>query len=148
MERKIFCQRRGMNSRKFIPFVKEKKLELVSKGSLDSSDGEIIDQGTLGKLKYEIYKRGTIKITSDDNTLVFKKDINIFENEVRGLNFDSMLNTPSSVNPQIIKGSGDNDHLVFSKVNGDIEISLKKREFSSIETLHNIIAKGKKKLSS
>jgi hypothetical protein len=113
----------------------------ISSLKKDKSLGvDIIDQGIFGDLNYTIYKRGVIKISSDESDLVFKKDINLFENEIANIDFESM------VEPIIIKGSGDNDHLVFSKINNDIKISLKGRVFSSVEILCDIISKGKKKL--
>jgi hypothetical protein len=133
---------------KVIPFGKKKETiidpasgpKLTSRGPQQSSEGAIVDYGTLGDFDYEIYKRGVIRIFG--KKLEFKKDINLFENEIDKLDFGSMTEGSEI----IIKGSGDNDHLVFKKVNGDIDIVLKKREFSAIETLRKVLSKGKDKL--
>jgi len=114
---------------------------LQSKGSKKTLEGDILDYGTLGSLNYEIYKRGVIKIFDKADDLVFKKDINLFETEIVGIDFENM------VDAIVIKGSGDNDHLVFTKVDGDIEMSLKKRGFPAIETLRSALTKGKKLLN-
>jgi hypothetical protein len=124
---------------KFIPFKKKTKgPEMNSQGPTTSPDGNILDHGTLGDGNYEIYKRGVIKIFKDD--LVFKKDINLFDKEVSAIDFENLQD------PFIMKGSGDNDNLVFSKVEGDIQITLKKRGFKGIETLQAVLNKGKKLL--
>lgn len=114
---------------------------LQSKGSKKSSEGDILDHGTLGSLSYEIYKRGVIKIFNKADDLVFKKDISLFETEIVGIDFEDMMDAI------VIKGSGDNDHLVFTEVDGDIEMSLRKRGFHAIETLRSALTKGKKLLN-
>jgi hypothetical protein len=126
-----------MKKAKFLPFQNKSKVpDLNSQGPATSTDGDMLDHGTLGDLNYEIYKRGVIKIFKDD--LVFKKDINRFDQEVSKIPFERLLEQ------QIINGSGDNDHLVFSKVDGDIQISLKRRGFKAIDTLQTVLTKGKK----
>lgn len=116
---------------------------LSSKGPKNSGDGKIVDHGALGDLHYEIYERGVIHVFNDNrpgpDTLRFKKDLYIFEDEVKRVEFDKMGD-----GEYLIKGSGDNDHLVFSKENGEIKISLKKREFEIMATLKNILNRGKK----
>jgi len=132
-------------STKIFPFQKKSDKSrvpaLVSKGAKDTKEGEIIDHGSFDKLIYNIYKRGIIKI-SDELGHVFKKDINIFETEVLKIDFAGMMEGQKIT----INGSGDNDHLVFSRVNGDISIDLHKREFAAIEKLRGILANGKDKL--
>lgn len=123
-------------------------LALDSKGSKSTQEGEVIDHGDMvsqaGTLKYEIYKRGLIKIWRQGDAGCFKKDINLFETELLKTDFDSLAEGQEV----ILKGSGDNDHLVFSKVNGDIVITIKKREFAAIELLQKVLSKGKQKLIS
>jgi hypothetical protein len=114
---------------------------LISRGAKDTKEGEIIDHGAFDKLSYEIYRRGIIKI-SDELGHVFKKDINIFETEVLKIDFAGMTEGQKIM----INGSGDNDHLVFSRVNGDVSIELHKREFAAIEKLRGILASGKEKI--
>ena len=132
-------------SAKTIPFIKPKsELQtaspiLDSKGPKKSLDGKIVDHGTLGKLEYEVYERGVIHIFDKDG-LRFKKDIYIFEDDIKSIKFEKL---PDGTE-HIINGSGDNDHLVFTKENGDIKISLKRREFEALGLLKSILTKGQK----
>jgi hypothetical protein len=131
-------------SQKIIPFLNKKNSlkvpVLFSMGPKPSKDGKIIDHGVLGSLEYEIYERGVIHIF--DKSMRFKKDIYIFEDEIKKAKIDNM----DDGEEYEIKGSGDNDHLVFSKIDGDIKISLKKKGFEALNTLKNILNKGKQKL--
>ena len=127
-------------SKKVIPFIKSGQQQspvLSSMGPKKSLDGKIVDHGTLGKLEYEVYERGVVHIF-DKGGLRFKKDIYIFEDEIKKVNFVKL----SDGEQQIIDGSGDNDHLVFTKENGDIKISLKRREFEVLGLLKAILTKG------
>lgn len=139
-------------SKKVIPFIKPGQkqqpppggnpVHLSSMGPKNSNDGKIVDHGTLGKLNYEVYERGVIHIFNDNrpgpDTLRFKKDIYIFEDEIKKIDFEKLSDGEQS----IINGSGDNDHLVFTKENGDIKISLKRREFEALGLLKSILTKG------
>lgn len=132
-----------------LPFLnqKQKKVNpgstvvLESKGPKKSNDGKIVDHGTLGDLSYEIFERGVIHIF--DKSLKFKKDIYTFEDEVKGHDFQIMQEGDCFT----IFGSGDNDHITFTRENGDFKISLKKRDFEAIGLLQSIIKKGKQKLT-
>ena len=115
---------------------------LSSLGPKKSDDGKIVDHGKLGNLDYEIYNRGVIHIFDKDG-LRFKKDIYIFEEEIKKISFDKMIDGDC----REIKGSGDNDNLVFSKKDADIGISLKRKEFKALELLKDVLNKGKQKLS-
>lgn len=101
---------------------------------------QIIDEGTLSKLYYKVYKRGVIHIFNKSETMLFKKDCNLFEDELNKLD----LNNLREGEDKKIEGSGDNDDLVFTCKNNDIEISLEIREYSMLSKLKNIL-KGKKK---
>jgi len=128
-------------SKKVIPFIKSGQQQspvLSSMGPKKSLDGKIVDHGTLGKLEYEVYERGVIHIFDKDG-LRFKKDIYIFEDEIKNFNLEKYPDGDS----HIIDGSGDNDHLVFMKENGDIKITLKRREFEAIGLLKSILTKGR-----
>lgn len=118
-----------MKPKTLIPF--------LSKGSKKSNDGKIIDHGTLGKLKYEIYERGVIHITN--GKLIFHKDKDIFEDEINEIDFDELLNKKE----HRINGSGESDHLVFTYKDGDVNIGIKKRDFDAIEKLKKILSGGK-----
>ena len=136
---------------KFMPFGKKKTSEenskktlaLVSKGPKKSDDGNIIDHGSLGDLEYKIYSRGVIIILDPENTdLVFKKNIDLFQTELEKIDFNTMVDVDESV----INGSGDYDNIIFIKHAGEINISIRKREFSAVESLKKILSAGKKKL--
>ena len=136
-------------SKKILPFLNKKKssgkdpgapIPLNSMGPKKSDDGKIVDHGTLSDLEYEIYERGVIHIFDKD--LRFKKDIHAFEDEVKGHDFQVMQEGDCFT----IFGSGDNDHLTFTRENGDFKISLKKRNFEAIGLLQSILKKGKQKL--
>ena len=137
-------------SKKVIPFIKPGQSQpgavqqagipvLSSMGPKKSNDGNIVDHGTLGKLEYEVYDRGVVHIFDKAN-LRFKKDINYFEDEIKKLDFEKMIDGGEYT----IQGSGDNDHLVFSKEDGDIKITLKRREFEALGLLKAILIKGQK----
>lgn len=121
-----------MKKRKIIPF--------KSKGSKKTKkdQGDIIEHGKLGDLDFEVYSRGVIHITS--KKLIFKKDCNLFEDAIEELN----LNELKDGDEVLIKGSGDNDHLVFKCVDDDIEISLRERGFEMLNRLRGILNRGKK----
>jgi len=116
--------------KKVIPF------NIKSKGSKKSKDGKILEHGTIGKLKYEIYARGVIHITS--GKLIFHKDKDIFEDEINEMDFDELVTKKE----HRINGSGASDHLVFTydDKNADIKIGLKKRDFGTIEKLKKILS--------
>ena len=104
----------------------------------DSEDGACVDHGTLGDLKYEVYKRGVIHIF--DDTTIFKKDCGIFEDEVSKIDFTAM----GDGDQHVIKGSGDNDDLVFMCDNDEIKISLTKKGLTVIEKLKSVLRKNRK----
>jgi hypothetical protein len=122
----------GPKPRKIVPF-------LPKGGKPDTQDG-ILEQGTIGNLSYEVYKRGNIHIFDKARTTIFKKDCGLFEDALADAKIDKMSDGDS----REIKGSGDNDTLVFKCVNGDIEWSLKKRSYPMLERLHGLLNKGKK----
>ena len=137
-------------SSKIIPFLGGSKktdkvpapsMALDSKGPKDSKDGKIVDHGTLAQLEYEVYDRGVIHIFDKD--LRFKKDIYIFEDEIKKIKFEKM----GDGEIHAIQGSGDNDHLVFTKQNGDVQITLKSRDFEAVTLLKSILNKGKQCLT-
>ena len=104
-----------------------------------NTDGEVVDHGTIGNLQYEVYKRGVIHIFKND--LKFKKDCDSFEIELEALDFDSM----KCGSKFIIKGSGDNDHLIFEYADNEIILGLEKRGQNIINKLKSIVSKGKVK---
>jgi hypothetical protein len=126
---------------KTIPFFKS-KLSSSSKNN-PGSEPEVIEQGSLGKLQFKVYKRGTgdvLHIFNKEETLNFKKDCSLFEDEIKKLNLDEMLDGESLS----IKASGDNDTLVFTCAEDDIEISLERPSYPMVEKLRGIL-RGKNK---
>lgn len=103
----------------------------------DSPKGQIIDEGSLGKLKYRVFKRGNVHIFNKAETLLFKKDCDVFDSEVDELNLNSLKDGENTK----IEGSGENDTLVFACIEGDIEISLEKRAYNMLTKLKNILTK-------
>ena len=103
----------------------------------DLSKGQIVDEGSLGKLKYRVFKRGNVHIANMAETLLFKKDCDVFDSEVDQLNLNSLRDGESTK----IEGSGENDTLVFVCIKGDIEISLEKRAYNMLTKLKNILTR-------
>ena len=120
-------------SDKIIPFVSE-GTKKTKRG-----EGQIVEHGKLGKLDFEVYRRGVIHIF--DKKFIFKKDCVAFEDAIDELN----LSTLKDGEEVMIQGSGDNDNLVFKHVDGDIEISLREKSFNMISKLKRILNRGKKK---
>ncbi len=111
---------------------------LQSEGSGENtSDGKILDKGTIGKLKYEHYQRGVIHI--HNGYLRFKKNCDDFEDELNQLNLKNLVEGEHLV----ISGSGDNDDLIFEKKDGEIVLELQRKEFGVIKTLRKVIKKAK-----
>ena len=118
----------------------KKVLQFVSKTSTKKTkNGDIVEHGTICGLNYEVYKRGVIHIT--DKKLKFKKDCDIFEDEINKMDFESLADKEEIV----LKGSGENDHLIFTKKDGDVDMKLKRREFSTISKLKSLLSKNKEK---
>jgi hypothetical protein len=114
-----------------------------SKGSKKTTDGEIVDHGKINDLQYEIYKRGVIHIFKNKSaaTCRFKKDIDSFDTAINKLDFEKLEDGKSLM----IEGSGDNDNLIFTKKDDDINISLKAKGFKTIERLKEILNIKQKK---
>lgn len=125
-------------ARKIIP-IKTKKRKPVPQGS-------IIEEGSLSNLKYRVFKRGNIHIFNSARissggysaeTLLFKKDCEIFEKEVDNLRLNELKDGES----KRIEGCGDNDTIIFSCKKGDIEITLEKRAYSMLSKLKRILTR-------
>ena len=97
-------------------------------------DDDSVDSGKLGGMDYVVYKRGVIHI-SDAEGCLFKKDIEIFSEEIEKLNFNKLKIGECYTLP----GSGDNDDLIFTMGDTDVEISLKKKGFKTLEKLKSLL---------
>ena len=122
-----------MNKKKNVLDFKPKK-----KVSRKAKKENVIDEGTLGDLKYKIYSRGIIHIF--DLKCLFKKDCSAFEDALEELDLHALAEGES----ERIPGSGDNDTLIFTCENGDVIISLEKPEYGMISKLKKLLSKGKK----
>lgn len=119
--------------KKMIPFVSK------GKGTATPQDGTIADHGKIGSLSYEVYTRGVLHI-KDNKGLVFKKDPEIFEEELEKIDFGKV----SEGQELVIVGSGDNDDLILTVKDDEIQLSLRKKEFSIVRKLRDLISLGKK----
>lgn len=128
-------------SKKILPFHSKNNKGNGRKRDNTPANGPVLDEGTLGKLKYRVFKRGVIHIFNTAETLLFKKDCETFENEVNKMELNK-LKDDDTVN---MEGSGDNDSLIFSCKKGDIEITLVKRQYGMLSKLKKILASGTKK---
>jgi len=113
---------------KIIPLIKSKIK--TSK----SSDKNILEEGKIGDLTIRVYQRGVIHIL-DSNGLVFKKDPEEFEKQLMSLG--------DSFKEAVILGSGDNDNLILEQEDGDLKITLRKKEHGLITALKKFVEKGK-----
>lgn len=103
------------------------------------SEKDIFEEGKLGALDYKVFKRGVVHISSKG--FVFKKDVDLFETEVSALD----LNNMKEGKEKRIKGSGDNDDLVFRCKSDDIEVTLEHKQYSTVEKLKGILFRGRQK---
>lgn len=115
-------------------------LQFKSKGKRRTrkSEGELVDHGEIGGLYYDVFQRGVIHI-KDNVSKCFKKDIDQFEQCLDSFDFEDMDDREEF----FIEGSGDNDDLIFTKKDGEIVLSLKKKSFSVIDKLKGIINKAR-----
>ena len=125
-----------MSSQNVIPFK-----SLGSKKGSNSTRSNIIDHGNIGSLEYEVFSRGVIHIIDKKSKLTFKKSCSLFEDDLEKISFDKM----SAGDTRVLLGSGDNCDLIFTSNGEDIKLSLKKKEFSVITNLKNLLKKGKGK---
>jgi len=118
-------------AKKMIPFIKSPVQSAATKQ-------DIVEEGKLDNLKYTILKRGNIHI-HDDKGGLFKKDCDAFEDEMKNLGLSAMKEDET----RIIQGCGDTDNLVFTRVDGDIKITVEKKDFEIIKKLKGLIKKAK-----
>lgn len=123
-----------MNKKKVLDFKPKRKITRKAKVE------KVVDEGTLGELKYKVFTRGVIHISDKKDKHLFKKDCSLFEDLITELDLNSLKEDESKKIP----GSGDNDTLVFTCVDGDVVISLEKPEFNMITKLKGLLNKGKK----
>ena len=116
---------------------KKSIIPFKGKGPKTTDDGDIIEHGEIGDLKFSVYKRGVIHIAEDDSSLVFKKDIETFDVELGNIDFEKIKNGQEFV----MKGSGENDHLVFYSHKDEIKLKLQSRSLVVIEKLKTILRK-------
>ena len=103
---------------------------------------DILDKSKFGKLDYTLYRKGSIHIT--DGKLTFKKDPDIFEDQVEELDLNNMTNGERKV----IEGSGDNPNLVFTCNGDNISMKLETKGYPLVDKLMGVLGmKTKKKVA-
>jgi len=115
-------------------------IQFISLGENEKEDKSIIDHGKIDDLNYEVYTRGSVHII-DKKGLIFKKDPLLFEEAIDQLDLDSLKDGKEA----IIEAAGDNPDLIFKKIDGDIKLSLRKKEYGTINKLKNVLKKAKKR---
>ena len=118
-----------------IPFIR-------TAGAQSSPDGDLVETGTVGNLKYSVYKRGVIHILDKDEKRAFRKDVDLFEDEINKA--ATALDTMPPDQEHVVKGSGDNDDLVFKYDDGgDVTLELRRKGLRIIESLRNLVSKAR-----
>jgi len=113
---------------KIIPLIKSKIK------TTKSADKAVLEEGKIGDLTIRVYQRGVIHIL-DSNGLTFKKDPEEFEKQIKSLG--------DNFKEAVIQGSGDNDDLVLEQKDGDLKITLRKKEHGLITSLKKFVEKAK-----
>lgn len=124
------------NNSRIIPFLPQKTSRVDKESGID-------EKGKIGDLDIVVYDRGIIHIFNEKKYpgLKFKKDPELFEEEIEDIDFNK-LNEDDSLT---IEGCGDNDHLVLTIKDGEVIPSLKKREHGVIKKIKEFINKGKQR---
>lgn len=78
----------------------------------------LIEEGTIGDLKYKLFDRGNIHIT--DGVNLFRKDCSAFKAALAGRDYEKMSEGSSFKVP----GAGDTDPLFVFKEKGEIKLRL------------------------
>lgn len=114
---------------------KQKSLKPKVEGPSDPPiDGEILGHGEMGGLSFRSYKRGVIHLF-DKTGLLFKKDADLFEEELEKIKPDSLSEGESAEIP----GSGDNCDLILKLENGDVKLSLRKKQTVTMKKLREVL---------
>lgn len=122
---------------KVLKFKKDKKVAVED----TTEDTTILEQGDLVEgLKYVIYKRGNISISSKDPDLTFRKDVVLFDDLLQRAK-GRIEDLPIGENIKI-PGAGDTDTLVLIKEASEIKIVLEPRKSKGISALQDIITRG------
>jgi hypothetical protein len=104
------------------------KKEAVEKG--------LIEEGTIGDLKYKLFDRGNIHLT--DGVNIFRKDCMAFKAALSGLDYEKIKEGSSHEIP----GAGDTDPLVIYKENGDFKLRLGGKVPQVIVKLREILGRA------
>ena len=108
---------------------------------MSTDDIGVAEKGKIGGLDIVVLKRGVIHIFNKEKYpgMLFKKDPDIFLEELNKTDF-AKLAVGESIK---IEGSGDNDHLILTVVDGEVVPSLEKRKYGVISKLEGFIKKAK-----
>jgi len=104
------------------------KKEAVEKG--------LIEEGTIGDLKYKLFDRGNMHIT--DGVNIFRKDCMAFKTALANRDYEKINNGDSFEIP----GAGDTDPLVIFKENGDFRMRLGGKVPQIIVKLREILGRA------
>lgn len=74
-----------------------------------------------------------------DGKLIFKKDMDIFGDELDKMDFSSMADGDENM----IEGNGDNDNIIFFCEDGEIDVRLSAKALPVIEKLKSIIRRSR-----
>lgn len=121
-------------SSKVIPFIRGD-----GSSPADDAEGGLVESGTIGdggSLHWEVFACGTIHI--DDGGLSFRKDCDLFEEAL-----DQVPDDLSENEEYVIEGSGDNDDLVFTCMQGKYRLSVRKRGLGIMSKLREVIGKAR-----
>jgi hypothetical protein len=108
----------------------------VLKLPLKKVEQGLIEEGTLGDLKYKLFNRGNIHLT--DGVNIFRKDCTAFKTTLANHNYEKMRDGESFEIP----GAGDTDPLVIFKENGDFKLRLGGKVPQIIVKLREILGRA------
>jgi hypothetical protein len=83
-----------------------------------SKEKGLLEEGTIGDLKYKLFDRGNIQIT--DGVNIFRKDCTAFKGSLAGRDYEKLKNGDSFE----ISGAGDTDPLIIFREKDEIKIRL------------------------
>lgn len=117
-----------MNKKNNILSLPSSKKKIVEKG--------VVEEGTIGDLKYTRFDRGNIQLTDGVNT--FRKDCFEFKAALAKHDYDSIIEGGSFEIP----GAGDTDSLVIFKEDGDFKLRLGGKVPQIIVQLRDILGRA------
>lgn len=105
---------------------------------MQDEEGIFIEEEPLGNLTLKTYNRGGIGVVhvfGEDKKVRFKKDPVSFDKALDRLGLEDLDEGTETM----IEGSGDNPDLIFKKENGEIVVSLRRKQYKAIAKLRDVI---------